>query len=40
MKRAVEGTDIAPDDASINLKRSMEYPKRCYMGRVGWSMKV
>jgi len=28
LKKTVEGTAIGRDDASINLKRSMEYPKK------------
>ena len=32
LKRAVEGTEIGPDDALINLKRSMEYPKELLYG--------
>ena len=32
LERAVEGTDIGSDDASINLKRSMEYPKKLLDG--------
>jgi len=27
LESAVEITEIGPDEASINLKRSMEYPK-------------
>jgi len=32
LERAVEGTEIGPDDASINLMRSIEYPKKYRWG--------